>query len=381
MSMLDALVRKAWAQGASDLHLEPGLPPALRVRGQLQVLEATVSGEQQLAAARGLARGPLWQGFLEQRSLDLSRAIGGVRCRINIFQTTRGVALAVRLLTSFQATVETLNLHPSLREIVRAQHGLVLISGPTGCGKSTTMAALVQEINQVEARHIITIEQPVEHALKPSRSFIRQREVGRDTPSFEQALLDALREDPDVLVVGEMREPETMRLTLAAAETGHLVLATLHASTVPEAISRLIASFGGDARHAIQAQLAGCLRAVLSQRLVWRPAAGRRVPELELLVVNDAVRNHIREGAPHKAGRVMETGAAAGMWTLDRYRRWLDGRADFHDGRGEAPLSEVPAPPPALAPPPTPAAAPAAHAVDDEGLDVGDLIAQMRRGR
>jgi len=389
MSMLDALVRKAWAQGASDLHLEPGLPPALRVRGQLQVLEATVSGEQQLAAARGLARGPLWQGFLEQRSLDLSRAIGGVRCRINIFQTTRGVALAVRLLTSFQATVETLNLHPSLREIVRAQHGLVLISGPTGCGKSTTMAALVQEINQVEARHIITIEQPVEHALKPSRSFIRQREVGRDTPSFEQALLDALREDPDVLVVGEMRRPETIRLTLDAAETGHLVFTTAHSGSATEAVQRVVAAFPPTQQASVCAQLAECLVAVVCQRLQYRSDLGIRVPVCEILRASDPVRAIIRSNKLAKLASVIMTGGAEGMWTFDRYQRWLDGRARFHLPSRAAPAqhSEEPA---ALAarparsrPPradPTPAPTPAEDGVidlDGSGEDLDSILAEL----
>jgi twitching motility protein PilT len=184
-----------------------------------------------------------WPRFLERRSFDLSKTIQGVRCRINILQSSRGVGFAIRLLASFQATVEKLNLHPDLKKLIDHANGLILVSGPTGCGKSSTMAALIQEINLTDTRHIVTIESPIEYTFRPRRAYIRQREVGRDTPSFEQALLDALREDPDVLMVGEMREPETMRLTLNASETGHLVLATVHSSTCAEALQRVVSAF------------------------------------------------------------------------------------------------------------------------------------------
>jgi twitching motility protein PilT len=328
--LLDPLIRQAWSAGASDLHLEPGLPPALRVRGQLRVSGEPVSAQGLLAEARALATGELWATFLEQRSLDLSRTIAGVRCRLNIFETQRGVALAVRLLTGFAATIETLNLHPTLGDLVEQSHGLILISGPTGSGKSTTMAGLVQEINRHEARHIITIEQPIEHALKPQRSFIRQREVGRHTPSFEQALLDALREDPDVLVVGEMRRPETIRLTLDAAETGHLVLTTAHSGSTTEALQRVVAAFAPEQQAAVCAQLAECLVAVVCQRLSYRPDLGIRVPVLEILRGNDAVRAIIRGNNLSRLGSAITTGGADGMWSFERYQRWIDGRERFY---------------------------------------------------
>src|SRR5262249_39203600 len=160
--------------------------------------------------------------------------------------------------------VERLNLHPDLRKLVTHTHGLILVSGPTGSGKSSTLAALIQEINLNEARHIVTIEAPIEYTFRPRRAYIRQREVGRDTPSFEQALLDALREDPDVLMVGEMREPETMRLTLNASETGHLVLATVHSATCAEALQRVVAAFPAEIQSGVAAMLADCLLAVIS---------------------------------------------------------------------------------------------------------------------
>ena len=215
----------------------------------------------------------------------MSRTIRGVRCRINILQTSRGPGPAIRLLSSFQATVEKLNLHPDLKKLVKNPHGLILICGPTGSGKSSTLAALIQEINLTETRHIITVENPIEYTFRPRRAYIRQREVGRDTPSFEQALHDALREDPDVLMVGEMREPETMRLTLSASETGHLVLATVHSSSCAEAVQRVASAFPAEIQSAVCAQLADCLVAVISQRLRFRAdLLNIRVPECEILM-------------------------------------------------------------------------------------------------
>ncbi|HEX9046513.1 MAG TPA: ATPase, T2SS/T4P/T4SS family, partial [Verrucomicrobiae bacterium] len=281
---LESLIDAAAASGASDLHLEARLVPAVRVRGTLSVTGDPIAPAMLIDMARSLIGEEQWPSFLERRSFDLSKTIRGIRCRINIFQTSRGVALSVRLLSSFQATIEKLNLHPDLRKFTRHTNGLILVCGPTGSGKSSTLAALIQEINLAEARHIITVENPIEYSFRPRRSYIRQREVGRDTPSFEQALLDALREDPDVLMVGEMREPETMRLTLNAAETGHLVLATVHSSTCAEALQRVVGAFPAEIQGSIAAQLADCLVGVISQRLRFRPDLNIRVPECEILM-------------------------------------------------------------------------------------------------
>ncbi len=351
---LGSLVSLAATNGASDLHLEAGLPAALRVRGALRTAGEPLGAKGLLEMARGLIGEERWPGFIERRSCDLSRTIQGVRCRINILQTSRGVGLAVRLLAAFQATVEKLNLHPDLKKLVSHTNGLILVSGPTGCGKSSTLAALIQEINLTETRHIVTIESPVEYTFRPRRAYIRQREVGRDTPSFEQGLLDAMREDPDVLMVGEMREPETMRLTLNASETGHLVLSTVHSGTCVEAIQRVVSAFPADIQGNVAAILADCLVAVISQRLRFRPDLNMRVPECEILMPTHAVKNFIRNRDFFKIASSLETGAEHGMWSFQRYRAWLDNRTKwyFPDQNPEPPDSESPesSPAPARAP-------------------------------
>ena len=340
---LESLISLAVENGASDLHLEPGLSSALRIRGTLRVAGEAVPPKQLTEMARSLLGAEQWQVFLERHSFDLSKTIHGVRCRINILRTSRGVGMAVRLLASFQATVDKLNLHPCLKKFIKQPHGLILVSGPTGCGKSSTMAALIQEINLTEPRHVITVESPIEYSFRPRRAYIRQREVGRDTPSFEQALQDALREDPDVLMVGEMRDPETMRLTLNAAETGHLVLATVHSSTCAEALQRVASAFPAEIQASVCAQLADCLVAVISQRLKFRPELNIRVPECEILVPTHAVRSHIRSRDFFKIPAALETGADHDMWSFQRYVKWLDGRTNWSlpDQNSEPPDNET----------------------------------------
>jgi twitching motility protein PilT len=334
----------AQTNGASDLHLESGLPAALRVRGSLKTVGEPIPGKTMLEMARNLLGDEHWQHFLERRSFDMSKTIHGVRCRINVLQSSRGVGFAIRLLASFQATIEKLNLHPDLKKLVTPTNGLILVSGATGSGKSSTLAALIQEINLTETRHIVTIESPIEYMFRPRKSYIRQREVGRDTPSFEQALLDSLREDPDVLMVGEMRDPETMRLTLSAAETGHLVMATVHSSTCAEALQRVVSAFPAEIQSGVSAQLADCLLAVISQRLRFRPELGMRVPECEILMPTNAIKNFIRNRDFFKIVSALETGGEHGMWSFQRYRTWLENRRQWNnpDQNPEPPDSEPP---------------------------------------
>lgn len=339
---LSTLIAAANRQGASDLHLEPGLPAAVRVRGTLRTTGEPLPSQSLIELAREAIGAELWPHFLARRSADFSRTIAGVRCRINVLHTARGVGFAIRLLAGFQATIERLNLHPDLRKLVVPTNGLVLVSGATGCGKSSTLAALIQEINLTEPRHILTIESPIEYLLRPRRAFIRQREVGRDTPSFEQGLLDALREDPDVLMVGEMREPETMRLTLNAAETGHLVLATVHSGSCAEALQRVVLAFPSEIQANVAAQLADSLLAVVCQRLRFRPDLELRVPECEILRSTNSVRAFIRNRDFFKIPQALETGADAGMWSFERYQAWMAKRTQWHvpDAEDEAPDPE-----------------------------------------
>lgn len=326
---LESWIAMAKQQGASDLHVEAGMPLTLRIRGTLQMIGQPVTTQQTLQIAKKLLSAEQWAFFIQRRSYDFSKTIDRVRCRINVLQSSRGVGLAIRLLSSFEATLEKLNLHPDLIHLLDHHHGLVLVSGPTGSGKSTTIAAFVQELNLRESLHIVTVENPIEYMFRPKRSLIRQREVGRDTPSFEQALLDAMREDPDVLVVGEMREPQTMRLTLNAAETGHLVFSTLHSSTAAEALQRIVSAFPAEIQSNVCAQLADCLLAVVCQRLLYRDDLKMLVPECEILTANQAVRSMVRQGNFSRLASAIETGGEDRMWTFDRYRRWLERRTQW----------------------------------------------------
>jgi twitching motility protein PilT len=356
---LESLVSLAVSNGASDLHLEAGLPAAMRIRGTLGTTGDPLPASLLVEMARAVTGEEGWPRFLEQRSFDCSRNFRGTRCRFNILNTARGVGFAIRLLSSFTATIEKLNLHPDFKKLVTGHHGLILVSGATGSGKSSTLAALIEQINVTEPRHILTIESPIEFTFRPKRAFIRQREVGRDTPSFDQALIDSLREDPDVLMVGEMRDPETMRLTLSAAETGHLVMATVHSSTCAEALQRVVSAFPAEIQSSVAAQLADCMVAVISQHLRFRPELNIRVPECEILVPTHAVKNFIRNRDFFKITSSLETGAEHGMWTLQRYRGWLDSRKNWHiPGQTPEPVESEPtdAGPPSSRPPAFPIA-------------------------
>jgi twitching motility protein PilT len=322
-------IRKARELGASDLHVEADGPLIARVRGKLQPLGETASAADLQRTSEDLLGAEGWSGFLSRGSADISLEVAGTRCRINLFRTIRGIAFAVRLLAPSIKDLRSCNLHPGLRRLTEATTGLVVISGPTGSGKSTTLAALIEEINATQARNIITLESPLEYVHTNRRSFIRQREIPTHSPSFEQAITDALRENPDVLVISEMRTPEVMRLTLNAAETGHLVLATMHSATCAEALTRICMSFSADIQGSIRAQLADCLVGVLCQRLDYLSSRRLRVPRCELLLGTASAKGTIRVGTFSHLANVIQSSGEDGMWSFDRYARWIEQQTDW----------------------------------------------------
>src|SRR5579863_9837592 len=322
--ILQEWVARAHALAASDLLLETDAPVVVRVRGELQSIGPPPPAERLLQAAQDLLGAEGWGQFRVRGSADVSAAIAGVRCRANLFRTVRGLAVAVRLLSPAIKDLRGCNLHPDFRRLIDAASGLVLICGPTGSGKSTTLAALIEEINLARARHIVTLESPLEYIFNNRRSFIRQREIPTHSPGFEQGIIDALRENPDVLVVSEMRTPEVMRLTLNAAETGHLVLATMHSANCAEALSRLCMSFPSDIQGSVRAQLADCLVGLSCQRLEYLSAHRLRVPRCEVLLPSSGARGTIRAGNFSQIANVLQSGGDEGMWTFDRYQRWME---------------------------------------------------------
>ncbi len=322
-------IEQAYSLGASDLHLEADTPIVARIRGELQTVGSAVSAPTLMQVAHELLGPERWPDFVERGSADLSESVGGIRLRANFFQTVRGLALAIRLLAPSVKDLRSCNLHKDLRKLVEAPSGLIIVSGPTGSGKSTTLAALLEEINASRARNIITLESPIEYLFANRQSFIRQREVPTHSPSFEQGIVDALRENPDVLVISEMRTPEVMRLTLNAAETGHLVLATMHSASCAEALSRLCMSFPSDIQASVRAQLADCLVAVCCQRLEFLAAHRLHVPRCELLLPTSGAKGTIRGGNFSQIATVLQSGGEEGMWTFERYQRWMDQMTDW----------------------------------------------------
>jgi twitching motility protein PilT len=364
-------VSRARNLGASDVHLETGTPVVARVRGDLQPLDAVATGEQLVQASQDLLGAEGWAQFRKRGSADTTVAIAGVRCRASFFRTVRGIAIAIRLLAPSVKDLHACNLHSDLRRLIGPTTGLVIVSGPTGSGKSTTLAALIEEINSARARHIVTLESPLEYLFTNRRSYIRQREIPAHAPSFEQGIVDALRENPDVLVIGEMRTPEVMRLTLDAAETGHLVLATMHSASCSEALSRLCMSFPSDIQPSIRAQLADCLVGVVCQRLEFLSAQRLRVPRCELLLPSSGAKGVIRSGQFSQLANVLQAGGEEGMWTFDRYQRWIEHYTDWV--RAPPPTLGREAAPPRQTPPPTVPADDVIEVPADEKVDLAEL--------
>lgn len=320
-SLLNKLLEETLIQRASDLHIANGHPPILRVAGRLIPLIRIkkFSPEDTQGLALALMKDDQQKRFMQEKEVDFSYGFeNAARFRVNIFMQRETASCALRLIPAKISTVEELNLPPIVHELIQPSQGFILITGPSGQGKSTTMAALIDEINHTRAEHIITIEDPIEYVFKDDRSIIEQRELYRDTLSFAKALKATFRQDPDVIMVGEMRDPETIGIAITAAETGHLVLATLHTNSAAQSIHRIVDSFPAAQQGQIRAQLSGSLLGVVSQRLVPRIRGGL-IPACEILINTPAVSNLIRENKIHEIPVVIETSAEIGMISLNRY--------------------------------------------------------------
>jgi len=314
-----AVLRFAVGKDASDVLITCGVPPALRVQGELFYLKGPPLRAQDtqrlvydILTDEQIAR------FERDKELDFSIGLGGEhRFRVNCYWELGSVAAAFRIIPRTVAGLESLGVPPIMRDLVLRPQGLVLITGPTGHGKSTTQAALIDIINTQKRVHIVTIEDPIEFVHASKQSVVDQREVGQDTLSFAEALRHVLRQDPDVILVGEMRDLETVSTVLTAAETGHMVIATLHTNDAVQTVDRVIDIFPPYQQNQVRTQFSFCLLAVLSQRLLPRKGGGRRVLASELLLNNAAVANLIREGKTTGIYGVMETQAKLGMYTMD----------------------------------------------------------------
>lgn len=319
------LLEAALKQKASDLHISPSSPPLLRIDGELKPMQGETSIDG--AEAEKLIFSVMDPAQLEEfkKSYECDFAINlsdKARFRVNVFLQARGVSAVFRAIPVLTPTLDELDTPPIFKQLLEAPHGLILVTGPTGSGKSTTLAAMINQINMNEYCHIITIEDPIEFTHKNQKSLISQREVHRDTHGFTSALRSALREDPDVILVGELRDLETIRLALTAAETGHLVMATLHTSTAPRAINRIVDVFPAGEKDMIRNMISESLQAVICQTLI-KKSEGGRVAAYEIMIGTPAVRNLIRESQIAQLYSAIQTGSAFGMGTLEQYIRNL----------------------------------------------------------
>ena len=319
MAQIDAFFEMMHKIGASDLHLSAGSQPIIRLRGDMQRIKyKTMEHDELKTMLYEICPEAKVKQFEETGDIDFSYEVPGIaRYRANFFLQRRGVGAVFREIPQKILTIEDLNLPDILRNLAMLPKGLVLVTGPTGSGKSTTLAAIVDYVNKVRKDHILTIEDPIEFVHESINCLINQREVGRDTKSFQAALRGALREDPDVILVGEMRDLETIQLALEAAETGHLVFGTLHTISASKTIDRVIEVFPGDLQGQIRSGLADSLWAVVAQSLFKRIDKPGRVAALEILIATPAVRNLIRENKNFQINSVIETGKKFGMQALD----------------------------------------------------------------
>ncbi|MBK8230321.1 MAG: type IV pilus twitching motility protein PilT [Candidatus Eisenbacteria bacterium] len=319
MARIDAIFKMVRQQGASDLHISSGAPPMLRVHGEIHPVDSPeLTGEQARQLLLEMMTREQRELFEREHDIDFAYEVPGeVRVRCNIYEQRRGIAGAFRLLPTQIFSLEQLGLPDSLRKFAELRKGLVVVTGPPGSGKSTTLAAILHYINETQRKHILTIEDPVEYVHPNLRCLVNQREIHRHATSFTGALRAALREDPDIILVGEMRDLETMQLAITAAETGQLVLATLHTSSAAQTVDRIIDAFPDEKQAQIRIMLSESLKGVVAQRLVRKADGSGRIAALEILFSTHAISAMIRDKKTFQLPSLMQTGKRDGMMLLD----------------------------------------------------------------
>jgi twitching motility protein PilT len=320
MPRIDEILKTAKDAGASDVHITVGIPPKMRVNGKLLALDGyqRMLPDDTMEVAKSIMTEKQMELLDANGQHDMSFSVKGLgRFRLNVFKQRGSVAMAIRLVATEIPDPEILGIPQSVVNLYQRQRGLVLVTGPTGSGKSTTLASIIDKINDNREAHIITLEDPIEFLYQHNKSIVNQREVGLDSDNYANALRAALREDPDVILVGEMRDLETISTAITAAETGHLVLSTLHTIGAASTVDRIIDVFPPHQQQQIRIQLANVLEAVISQQLIPTADGDARVGAFEVMHVNSAVRNMIREGKTHQLITIMQTNRKQGMITMD----------------------------------------------------------------
>jgi len=319
MSLINDILRTAVTNKASDVHINVGAPPLFRIHTVVAPSDfPIVTPEGSMRLLKEMLPEKRWPGFEDLRDADFSYEIPGVgRFRVNAHFQRNSIAIAIRTINDKVRPIEQLFLPEIVHKLTHLPRGLILVTGPTGSGKSTTLAAMIDAINRREAGHIITLEDPIEYAFVSNKSCIEQREVGADVPSFSSGLRHALRQDPDVILVGEMRDLETTGSAITAAETGHLVFSTLHTVNAPQTIERIIDIYPSDQQNQIRSMLANTLQAVICQTLFKRADQPGMIPAVEVMLCTPAVRNCVRENRIFEIPNIVETSRALGMQTLD----------------------------------------------------------------
>ena len=318
MITLNELLTITLAKKASDLHLTVGTAPTLRINGELVLLDNSKLTAEDTKNYTKEILGSFYEKYIEEGEIDTSYSMPGLgRFRVNAFKQRGSDAIAIRVVGLKIPTLDELGFPPVVKELTTKQRGLVLVTGPTGSGKTTSLAAMINNINETRACHIITLEDPVEFLHRHHKSIINQREIGKDSKNYQNALKSALREDPDVILIGEMRDIETISIAITAAETGHLVFSTLHTVGASKTIDRIVDVFPPYQQQQIKIQLAAVLQGIISQQLLITADGHKRVAALETMVSTPAIQNLIREGKTHQIDSSVQTGAKYGMKTMD----------------------------------------------------------------